>query len=259
MVLARSWALTAVTVFLAVWLHRQEQTVRHQGRECCDEAEAKRGPQRPALAVDPCGVPLRRWVLRGWPGTQLALALDATTWGLRLTVLAISVVSRGGAMPVAWTIVAANPPQAGRRAGLRRLRQLRPAMPRAWPVSGLADRGLDAGWWVRRIVRLGWHPCWRLKAGGPFRPDPQATDRPWPSFVPRPGRRGRGTGTAFKSPQRRLRCTLLAGWEEGYTAPWVMLTDVPPAASEAGWDGVQAWIEQGLKVTKRAGSGHAPA
>jgi hypothetical protein len=31
-------------------------------------------------------------VLRGWQGTQLALALDATTLGLRFTVLAISVV-----------------------------------------------------------------------------------------------------------------------------------------------------------------------
>jgi hypothetical protein len=92
MVLARSCALTAVSVFLAVWLRRQEQTVRQQLREFCYEAEAKRGTQRQALAVAPCFVPLRRWVLRGWQGTQLAWALDATTLGLRLTVLAISVV-----------------------------------------------------------------------------------------------------------------------------------------------------------------------
>ena len=92
MVLARSCALTAVTVFLAVWRRRQEQTVRQQVRECCDAAEAKRGTHRQALAGEPGLVPLRRWVLRGWPGTQLALALDATPWGLRCTVLAISVV-----------------------------------------------------------------------------------------------------------------------------------------------------------------------
>jgi hypothetical protein len=35
MVLARSGALTAVAVFLAVWLHRTEQTVRQQLREFC--------------------------------------------------------------------------------------------------------------------------------------------------------------------------------------------------------------------------------
>ena len=253
MVLARSCALTAVTVFLAVWLRRKEQTVRQQLREFCYEAEAKRGTQRQALAVEPCFVPLLRWVLSGWQGTQLALALDATTLGLRFTVLAISVVYRGCAMPVAWTLVAANQPHAWRREWLRMLRQLRPAIPRPWTVIVLADRGLYAGWLFRRIVRLGWHPFLRINTGGTFRPDPQATYRPLTSFVPRPGMRWRGTGTAFKRPQRRLRCTLLACWEEGYTAPWLILTDLPPDASEAGWYGLRAWIEQGFKVTKRAG------
>jgi hypothetical protein len=35
MVLARSCALTAVSVFLATWLSRKEQTVRQQWREFC--------------------------------------------------------------------------------------------------------------------------------------------------------------------------------------------------------------------------------
>jgi hypothetical protein len=35
MVLARSWALTAVRAFLATWLHRKEATVRQQLREFC--------------------------------------------------------------------------------------------------------------------------------------------------------------------------------------------------------------------------------
>jgi Transposase DDE domain len=253
MVLARSCALTAVAVFLGVWLHRKEQTVRQQLREFCYEAEAKRGTHRQALAVEPCFVPLLRWVLSGWQGTQLALALDATTLGLRFTVLAISVVYRGCAMPVAWTIVTANQPHAWRREWLRMLRQLRPAIPRPWTVIVLADRGLYAGWLFRRIVRLGWHPFLRINTGGTFRPDPQAGYRPLSSFVPCPGTGWRGTGTAFKSPQRRLRCTLLACWEEGYTAPWLILTDLPPDASEAGWYGLRAWIEQGFKVTKRAG------
>jgi hypothetical protein len=92
MVLARSCALTAVAVCLAGWCHRKEQTVRQQLRACCDEVEAKRGDRRHALARDPCVEPLRRWVLSGWQGTQVALALEATTLGTRFTVLAISVV-----------------------------------------------------------------------------------------------------------------------------------------------------------------------
>jgi hypothetical protein len=253
MVLARSCALTAVSLFLATWLRRKDQTVRPQLREWCYEAAAKRGDQRQALVVEECFGPLLRWVLGRWQGTQLALALDATTLGSRFTVLAISVVYRGCAIPVAWTILPATTKHAWRRHWLQMLRQLRPALPRGWTVIVLADRGLYARWLFGRIVRLGWHPLLRINTGGTFRPDPQATYRPLASFVPYPGARWRGTGTAFKSPQRRLRCTLLACWEDGYADPWLILTDLPPATSDAGWYGVRAWIEQGFKVTKRGG------
>ena len=94
MVLARSCALTAVSAFLATWLHRKEPAVRQQLREFCYEATAKRGTTRCALAVEPCFVPLLAWVVDQWEGTQLALALDATTLGTRFTVLALSVVYR---------------------------------------------------------------------------------------------------------------------------------------------------------------------
>ena len=46
---------------------------------------------------------------------------------------------------------------------------------------------------------------------------------------------------------------MLARWEEGYKDPWLILTDLLPEASDAGWYGLRAWIEQGLKITKRAG------
>ena len=47
--------------------------------------------------------------------------------------------------------------------------------------------------------------------------------------------------------------TLWALWEDGYTDPWLLLTDLPPEASDAAWYGLRAWIEQGFKITKRAG------
>ena len=49
-------------------------------------------------------------------------------------------------------------------------------------------------------------------------------------------------------------------WEEGgsprrpgYKAPWLILTDLLPEASTAWWYGLRAWLEQGFKLTKRAG------
>ena len=158
MVLARSCALSAVSLFLAGGLERKPNTVRQQLREFCYEAQAKRGGPRQALAVETCFVPLLAWVLRWWEGEQLALALDATTWGQRFVVLVISVLYRGCAIPVAWTVVPATEKHAWRGEWLRLLRQVRAAVPRRFFVIVLAERGLYARWLFRRIVRLGGHP-----------------------------------------------------------------------------------------------------
>jgi len=53
--------------------------------------------------------------------------------------------------------------------------------------------------------------------------------------------------------RNQVPCTLLARWEEGDKDPWLILTDLPPEASDAAWYGLRAWIEQGFKITKRAG------
>jgi Transposase DDE domain len=253
MVLARSCALTAVSVFLATWLHRKEDAVRQQLREFCYEATAKRGTARQELVVETCFVPLLAWVVDQWEGTQLALALDATTLGTRFTVLALSVVYRGCAIPVAWTVLTATAKHAWRREWLRMLRQVRRALPRTWTVIVLADRGLYARWLFRRITRLGWHPFVRINTGGTFRPTGQVRGVPLKTLVPEPGTTWQGTGIAFKGRNRQLHCTLLACWEAGYTDPWLILTDLPPEASTACWYGLRAWIEQGFKITKRAG------
>ena len=254
MVLARSCALTAVAVLLAGWLHRKEQ---HGAATAAGVVRRGRGETRRPTA-SPCrgglfcaaaalGVGrLARHPTGSWPAMPPPWAPASRWW-------AISVVSRGGAIPVAWTILPAHQPHAWRREWLRLLRHLRPAIPHGRTVIVLADRGLYAGWRFRRIVRLGWHPFLRINRGGTFRPDPQATDRPLRGFVPQPGTRWRGTGTAFKSPQRRLRCTRLACWEAGYTEP---LADPdrcarPRPASRVVWP---AGLDRaGFKGTKRAG------
>jgi hypothetical protein len=253
MVLARSCAWTAVSAFLATWLGRKEPAVRQQLREFCYEATAKRGAARQELVVATCFVPLLGWVVAQWEGTQLALALDATTLGTRFTVLAISVVYRGCAIPVAWTVLAATAKHAWRREWLRRLRQVRRAVPRTWTVIVVADRGLYARWLFRRITRLGWHPFLRINTGGTFRPQGHVRGVPLKTVLPEPGTTWPGTGSACKGRNRQVHCTLRACWEARYKDPWLLLTDLPPEASSACWYGLRAGIEQGFKITKRAG------
>jgi len=253
MVLARSCALTAVSAFLAPWLGRKENTVRQQLREFCYEAAAKRGTARGALRVETCFLPLLAWGVSWWQGTQLALALDATTLGTRLTVLVLSVVYRGCAIPVGWVVLSATAKQAWRREWLRMLRQVHRAVPRSWTVIVLADRGLYARWLFRRITRVGWHPFLRINTGGTLRSTGQVRGVPLKTLVPEPGTTWQGTGSAFKGRHRQLHCTLLAWWEPGDKDPWLILTDLPPEARTVCGYGVRAWIEQGFKITKRAG------
>ena len=184
MVLARSCGLTAVSVFVANLQDRKENTVRQQLREWCYEAPAKRGSQRQALAVEACFAPLLRWVLQWWQGGQLALALDATTLGDRFAVLAISVLYRGCAIPVAWAILPATAKGAWKPEWRRLLQHLQATVPATMTVIVLADRGLYARWLFRAIVHLGWHPLLRVNAGGLFRPQGRARWRPLASFAP---------------------------------------------------------------------------
>jgi len=235
LVVARSCALSAVSTLLAQWLERKANTVRQQLREFCYEAAAKRGAPRQEVVVETCFVPLLKWVLSWWEGPQLALALDATTLGQRFVVLALSVLYRGCAIPVAWTVLPAGKKHAWRQEWLRMLRQVRAAVPRRFFVLVLADRGLYARWLYRRIVRLGWHPLLRINTGGTFRPAASARYRPLRSFVPQLGTQWAGSGSAFVGPRRRRTCTLLARREEGYADPWLLLTDLAPHPGEACW------------------------
>jgi Transposase DDE domain len=213
MVLARSCALTAVSSLLAEGMQRSEPTVRQRLREWYYDTPRKRGPKRQELRVETCFAPLWGWVVSWWHGTQLALALDATTLGTRFVVLAISVVYRGCAIPVAWVILPAGAKHAWRQEWLRLLRLLRPAIPAGWTVIVLADRGLYAPWLFRRITRVGWHPFVRINTGGSFRPTGASCWRPLTSLVPQPGTSWRGTGLAFT--RKQVACTLLARWEAG--------------------------------------------
>ena len=183
MALARSCALTAVSAFLATWLHRKEPAVRQQLREFCYEATAKRGTTRCALAVEPCFVPLLAWVVDQWEGTQLALALDATTLGTRFTVLALSVVYRGCAIPVAWTVLAATAKHAWRRSGCGCCARFASG-PTGLDRNRPGGSGLVCPLAVSAYHPVGPDPFLRINTGGTFRPTGQVRGVPLKTLVP---------------------------------------------------------------------------
>ena len=97
--------------------------------------------------------------------------MDATSLGDRFVVLAISVVYRGCAVPVAWKILKAQEKHAWKPEWQALLKRFQGLLPESWTVIVLADRGLYAKWLFEAIVELKWHPFLRVNSGGWFRPD----------------------------------------------------------------------------------------
>jgi hypothetical protein len=258
-VLAQSCGLTTVATMLAYLLQCAETTVREQlrdwYRDAADKQGAKRGRKRQQLEVATCFAPLLRWVIAWWDPHchKIALAMDASTLGQRFTILTISVVVRGCAIPVAWKVVEATRAGAWRPHWEALFGALAGSIPADWTVIVCADRALYARWLFTTIQRLGWHPYLRINRQGHYRPAGAATFRPLSQVITRRGQAWAGQVTCFATKDRQLDCTLLARWDAPYRDPWLILTDLPPTMADVAWYGLRAWIECGFKDSKRGG------
>jgi hypothetical protein len=249
-ILARSACQTAVLAALTplgCW-----HALRQQLREWLYDGADRAAPSRTDLDVTVCFAPLLRWVVSWWQGQHLALALDATLLHDQLTALVISVLYRGGAIPVAWVILPANQPGAWMPPILTLVRTLQPAVPAGWTVLLLADRGLWSPRLWEALRELGWHPLLRVQQTIRFQPDGADWQRVR-QVVPGPGHAWVGVGTVFKDRARRKRGTLLVVWDEGQKEPWVVLTDLPPERVGGCWYGLRVWIELGFRALKSMG------
>jgi hypothetical protein len=251
LVLAHACGLSAVVAHLAPLLGRSANTTRQRLREFYQPAGRKRGAHRTALDPAACCGPLVRWVTAGWAERRAAVALDATSLGDRFTVLSASLVYRGCAVPVAWAVLRANTPGAWHPHWVALLGRVRAALGDGWRVIVLTDRGLESPDLFRAIVGCRMHPVMRIKGGARFRPGGWAAFYPVGWFVRRDGDRFGMPGVAYTG--ARLRCTLLACRVAGCADPWVLLTDLPPAAADPCWYALRSWVEQGFKVLKSAG------
>ncbi len=255
MVVAKSCGITTVCAALALQLGCSEGSLTQRLREWCYDAKDKKGCKRQSLDVTMCFAPLLAWVLSLWPADDrhLALAIDASTLSQRFTVLCVSVVYRGCAIPVAWKIVAAEAKGTWQPHWKGLLTQVQAGVPASWAVIVLSDRGLYAPWLYRHIVSLGWHPFMRINQQGNFRPLTETRFRGLSTAVAEVNGAWSGEVECFSEPKSRLRCTLLARWDEGYKEVWLVVTDLAPEEATVVWYGMRSWIEGGFKDTKRGG------
>lgn len=156
---------------------------------------------------------------------RLALALDATNLGARWTVLSVSVVIRGCAIPVAWKVLPSHTPGSWRPHWEGLLACLHGRIPADWLVLVLADRGLYAHWLFHAILRCEWHPFLRINLAAKARPVGAASFDWLETWLPQPSAAWLGEVDCFSG--KRLRCHVGMQWEVGYRQPWVILTDLP--------------------------------
>jgi len=253
--LLSSCGISSIACLWARRLGQKENTVRQRLRESLYDREDKRGQQRREVEVARCFGPLLAWVLRHWDRREkrLALALDATTLGQRFTVLAISVLVCGCAIPVAWVVLPATKKGAWNPHWERLLSCLDGIVPADWQVIVLTDRGLYAKSLFRAIQRQGWHPLMRINNQGNFRPASLTTFRPLKTVTPQPGTAWVGAVTCFSTPANQLDCTLLSIWDRQAEEAWVLLTDLDFDVADVWWYALRNWIEQSFKDLKRGG------
>ena len=248
MVLAQSALLNAITLQLALALHRPFNTLRQRLRRLYQPLPGQRGP----FDASACFAPLLRWATSGFAQRRLVLAIDPTYLGSRFVVLVVSVVFRGGAVPVAWHVQRGHAQGSWNLCWEQLLGQLHQALGPDWQVLVLADRGLESKTLFETITALGWHPLLRVKKAGHFRP--HGWVRAWPlgRFAERVGCRWKGRGLAWPGGSR-LSCTLLACWEQGHDEAWLVLTELDPQDACVGWYAWRSWIEHGFRDLKSDG------
>ena len=255
-ILAGSACQNAVASALSPW--RSWNNLRQYLREWLYDGSDRARPCKTQLDVTLCFAPLLRWVLTWWVSGRLAVAIDPTLKGDQTTAIVISVLYRGCAIPVAWSIHRATEKGSWMDPTVERLRELAPAVPREMTVIVLCDRGISSPklWKQIRAQSLsptrsgGWHPCMRYRNNITFCAD-GGKRLPARRFVSVPDTAWIGRGTAFGTPKAQRRCTLLVVWYAEQEEPWIILTDLPPEAVGVSWYALRFWIELGFKACPR--------
>ena len=229
-----------------------EHATRARLREVLCDGTERAAPCGTSLEVEGCFAPLLAWVLAWWGGDTLPLAIDATNLRAREVVLAISVLYRGSAIPVAWVVL----PHRGKGAWIPELERLlalvAPAVPPTMTRAGDDRSGLWSPRLWRQITANGWHPLMRIRPDATFAPGGERRQSAR-TLVPGPSWYWVGAGVAYKEKAKQLPATLVVVWGVDQREPWLLLTDLPPEAVEGSWYGLRVWIELGFRALKSFG------
>jgi hypothetical protein len=110
--------------------------------------------------------PLMQQALAEWGNHVLYLALDTTMLWDTYCVVRVSLVYRGRAVPVVWTVLAHSSSSVAYEVYKGLLDQVAELLPGRYTVVLTADRGFADTHLMQHLTGLGWH--WRIRLKGSF-------------------------------------------------------------------------------------------
>jgi hypothetical protein len=118
------------------------------------------------IAVHALSGPLMQHALAEWGNHLVDLALDTSTWWNTYGLVRISMVYRGRAVPMVWTVLEHPSSRVAYAVYQDLLDKVAELLPFRCTVVFTAARGFADTHLMDHLVRLGWH--WRLRIKGSF-------------------------------------------------------------------------------------------
>jgi DDE family transposase len=171
-------------------------------------------------------------VLEQARGQTIWLALDEThqgrtPTGARLGMLALRLVYRERAIPLAWVCYRpGEAPASFPQVIAALIEEVAALVPPKTQVVLMTDRGLSWPSLVDQCRRVGWSFLLRVQGQTRVRTS-DGRLRTLQDLTPHPGTRWQGTGCIFKDAGWR-NVNVVAVWRRGTDQSWLLVTDLPP-------------------------------
>ena len=118
------------------------------------------------IAVHALYGPLIQHALAEWSDQRVYLALDTSMWWNTYCLVRLSLVYRGRAVPLVWTVLEHPSSRVAYHVYKEMLEKVAELLPGQCTVVLTADRGFADTHLMAHLTRLGWH--WRIRIKGSF-------------------------------------------------------------------------------------------
>ncbi len=207
----------------------------------------------PAIQVRPLYEPIARQLLACQAQTgEIRLIIDGTKIGFGHQLLMLAIAYRKRALPIAWTWIRSRQGHSSARKQVALLAYVRHLLPSRVPVVVVGDTEFEAGAVQQHLEDWGWTYVLRQKPNNQVSLRVQQAWQPCSDLAGRPGTSRWEEGARLT--RTHARCVnILAHWEFGEKAPWVLATNLRCRTATLRAYRRRMWIEEVFGDLKQHG------